>query len=130
MAASTGDEKGPLGIAYTERSMQLYEARAALADVIQTLRDELQARRSEAVAFHADAAATREQVEAIRADQRALYEQAAAHAALIERLRDRNGELEAELDAVRAQLRSIENMRVIRWTAFPRQVLRRLRASK
>jgi hypothetical protein len=123
MAASPGDERDPLEIAYAERSAQLYETRVALADAVQTLTDELQARRAEAAAFRAETAAIRE-------DQRALYEQAAAHAALIEGLRDRNAELEAELDLLRARLGSLQQMRVVRWTVLPRRVLRRLRSSK
>jgi chromosome segregation ATPase len=123
MAASTGEERDPLEIAYAERSAQLYETRVALADAVQTLTDELQARRAEAAAFRAETAA-------IRDDQRALHEQSAGYAALIENLRERNAELEAELAALRAQLESLQEMRVVRWTAVPRRVLRRLRASK
>jgi chromosome segregation ATPase len=130
MAASSGEERDPLVIAYEERSLQLYEARAALADTVQTLRDELQARHAEAAAMREESAAIREETAAIREDHRALFEQAAAHAALIKGLRDRNRELEAELEATRGQLRSMQSMKVIRWTAFSRQVLRRLRSSK
>ena len=91
-----------LARAYQQRTAQLHEARTALADVVSTIKTEL-ARRTE-------------ELDRMAADNRALREQVAS--------------LQHELELARADVRALQQMKVVRWTAWPRGVVYRLRARR
>lgn len=88
-----------LASAYEHRTFQLHEARAALGEAVHTLRLELSER-------HREIAALRERNASLDAD--------------VERLRGQLAELERQLGEVR-------NMKLVRWTVWPRRMVYRLR---
>jgi chromosome segregation ATPase len=88
--------------AYEQRTAQLYEARTALAEAVSTLRTELWRRNEEC--DHAIA------------ENRAL--------------RERIDLLESELRNARADITALRGMKVVRWTAWPRLIVYRIRARR
>jgi hypothetical protein len=98
-----------VGAAYEERTKQLHEARGALAEAVSSLTGELNHARSE-------------------------RDQAAEE---IRGLREHVGALDAEivkqrqaLEVLHEQLAVIRNMKVVRWTAWPRRLVYHLRARR
>jgi predicted RNase H-like nuclease (RuvC/YqgF family) len=137
-AASDGDEAhvrglppdGPssatadlLAEAYEERTKHLHDARAALAEAVSALRTELGHRRQEIAALGAarDQAASDHRAE--RARSEALDREA-------QELRTRIAALEAELRDARELVTALRNLKVVRWTAWPRRLVYRWRARR
>lgn len=110
-ALETSDES--LGAAYEQRTIQLHEARSALADAVAAIRLELDDRRNESAGLREDNRSLREDNRLLRQDAEALRERAIG--------------LEAELQATDELLATVRNMKVVRWTAWPRQIVYRLR---
>jgi hypothetical protein len=96
------DSDRDLSRAYEQRTVQLYEARTTLAEAVSTLRAEL-GRRNE------------ERDHAI-AESRAL--------------RGRVDLLESELRNARGDIAALQGMKVVRWTAWPRRIVYRIRARR
>jgi hypothetical protein len=88
--------------AYEQRTAQLYDARAALAEAVSTLRTELGRRNMERDHAIAESRALRERVDL----------------------------LESELRGARADIAALQGMKVVRWTAWPRRVVYRIRARR
>jgi hypothetical protein len=99
----------PLAGAYEQRTKQLYDARAALAEAVSALTVELGQRREESTAL-------RDERDRALLDSRALREHAAA--------------LEGELRTARELAAALRNMKVVRWTTWPRRIVYRLRARR
>jgi hypothetical protein len=102
-----------LAAAYEERTIQLHEARGALADAVASIRLELDERRDESGGLREDNRLLREDNGLLREDNRALREHAAR--------------LEVELAETDELLATVRSMKVVRWTAWPRRVVYRLR---
>ncbi|MGZ4261515.1 MAG: hypothetical protein ACXVH3_01295 [Solirubrobacteraceae bacterium] len=86
--------------AYEERTAQLHDARTALAEAVSMLRAELVRR-------------TQERDEATAENQA---------------LREQLGRLEAALAAAQLDIRTLQQMKVVRWTAWPRRIRYGLRS--
>jgi predicted RNase H-like nuclease (RuvC/YqgF family) len=121
MPTTAGEQEDPLTAAYEQRTTQLHEARGALAEAVSVLKVELDQRREESKGLreHADNLAA-------EADKQRHY--AESFTAEIQQLRKDVARLEAELQATRELLASVRNMRVVRWTVWPRRIVYRLRA--
>jgi len=104
------EELAPLEEAYERRTTQLYEARGALAEAVATLRTELKRRD--------------EEVQARRAELAGLQERARNLETELDHLRARH---EAELRAAHEAISALRGMKVVRWTAWPRSIVYRLR---
>jgi Glycosyl transferase family 2 len=102
--------------AYEQRTKQLHNARAALAEAVSTLRTELGQRREEV-------AALRDERDRALLDNRAVREQSAALAREAQELRPRVETLEGELRDARELAAAMRNMKVVRWTAWPRRIV-------
>lgn len=89
------DPKDTLMVAYDQRVLQLYDARAALAGAVATLTGELEQ----------------------------------AHAE-IRRLRELEEILRRHIAVVEAELATVRDMKVVRWTKWPRTFVYRLRARR
>lgn len=116
MPSSAGDEPDPLAAAYEQRTVQVHEARAALADAVSALSTDLEQRREEVARF------TQEN-DALRADNRALRTDA-------ERLHAEAGSLHERIAALDAELQSIRRNPIVQLAAVPRRVMRRLRTRR
>lgn len=88
--------------AYQERTAQLHDARTALAEAVSTLRAELVRRTEERDAATAENHALREQL----------------------------SRLETALAAEQRDVRTLRQMKVVRWTAWPRRIVYRLRSRR
>jgi septal ring factor EnvC (AmiA/AmiB activator) len=99
-AVPTPDEA--LNAAYTARTNQLYEARGALAEAVAELTKELQHRRAEAAELNKQLEARSKQV----------------------------ARLERDLQATSREIEALRNMKVVRWTAWPRAAVYRWRARR
>lgn len=103
------DSSAALRRAYDERTIQLHDARGALAEAVAALTVELARRREESAAL-------------LDERERAFRENRA--------LRERAGELEAALEAARTRATVLAEMKVVRYTAWPRRLVYRLRARR
>lgn len=95
--------------AYDERTVQLHDARGALAEAVAALTVELARRREESASL-------------LDERDRAVRENRA--------LRERAGELEAALKAAQTRATVLAEMKVVRYTAWPRRLVYRLRARR
>jgi chromosome segregation ATPase len=152
---SSEQPRDPLDVAYEQRTLQVHEARSALAEAVHTLRLELEDRHREAAALQQEVAALRQEAARLRQDNRLAHEKAetlhkeshalgaevnwlreqrasiteekhrltAENQALIER----SAELERQLGEAREQVATLQNMKVVRWTVWPRRMVYRLR---
>jgi uncharacterized coiled-coil DUF342 family protein len=96
------DPEVGLAAAYAERTKQVHEARAALAEGVAALTVELDERRGEVNQL-------RGEVQALRLERDALRE---------------------EVTALKRVIRTLQNMKVVRWTAPLRSVVYRTRARR
>lgn len=112
-----------LSEAYEQRTKHLRDARTALAEAVSALRAELGHRRQEVAALGAD----RDQA---RRDHRAERERSQALDREAQELRTRIAALEAELRDARERVTAVRNLKVVRWTAWPRRSLYRWRARR
>jgi hypothetical protein len=94
------DSQDARTVAHEERTRQLYDARAALSEAVSALTLELSRLREE-------------------------HDEARAE---IQALRDKQGAQEQHSAALEAELAVMRNMKVVRWTRWPRTVVYRLRA--
>jgi chromosome segregation ATPase len=113
-------EPDALAAAYEQRSAQLYEARGALAETVSALRTELDVRRDEA-------AQLREQRDNAVREYHELREHAVGLTDEVHRLRGHAAALEAQLQEAREAVGELRNMKVVRWTVWPRRIVYRLR---
>jgi predicted RNase H-like nuclease (RuvC/YqgF family) len=109
--------------AYEQRTKQLYDARTALAEAVSALRTELAQRCEEVAALGAE----RDQA---RLDHRAECQRSAALDLEAQALRTRVAALEAELLDARELVAAVRNLKVVRWTAWPRRWVYRWRARR
>jgi chromosome segregation ATPase len=116
MAAERADD--PTAAAYEERTLQLHEARAALGEAVHTLRLELAQARQENVAL-------RQQLEDLQQRHTALHDEWKALGAEVEWLRKQRTSLMAETARLEQEVHALKNMRVVRWSAWPRRILHR-----
>jgi hypothetical protein len=98
-----------LARAYRQRTKQLHETRSALAEAVSALAEEREARRDEAGALRAENQALCDQIGALAADSRQLRE---------------------STTALEDDVRSVRDLKVVRWTAWPRRLVYRLRARR
>jgi hypothetical protein len=112
-----------LAQAYEQRTKHLHDARAALAEAVSALRTELGHRRQEIAAL----GGARDQ--AVR-DLRAERERSEALDREAQALRTRIAALEAELRDARELVTAVRNLKVMRWTAWPRRSVYRWRARR
>jgi predicted nuclease with TOPRIM domain len=131
---TAGEQPDPQGAAYERRTLQLHEARAALAEVVSALRLELEERRQEAAnlekhntSLTTDNQALREYAENLAAEHRELLEHAQNLTDELRNLRTRVESLEAELSSAGERIGQLQSMKVVRWTARPRRMVGRLR---
>jgi uncharacterized coiled-coil DUF342 family protein len=120
MPSNEEEELAPLAEAYERRSTQLYEARAALAEAVASLRTELKRRHEEVHALRTELAALRE--EAAKQRDHAVRFMSENNA-----LRGDVARLEDELRRAQQVISAFQGMKVVRWTAWPRSVVYRLR---
>jgi predicted nuclease with TOPRIM domain len=113
MENTEGEELEPLAVAYEQRTKEVHEARGALGEAVWALRLELGQRREEATA--------------LRRDNSELHQYAGNLTTEIDRLRERVGVLEGELRSAHDLIDVLRNMKVVRWTAWPRRIVYRLR---
>jgi predicted RNase H-like nuclease (RuvC/YqgF family) len=118
-----GQRKELLVTAYEQRTNQLREARGALAEAVSALTAELDRRRAET-------AALQDERDRAQLEQRAERERAEALAGELEARSLREAELEAELRESRKQVAVLANMKVVRFTVWPRRIVYRLRARR
>lgn len=102
-----GQTDSPLAVAYEQRTRQLRDARAALAEAVSALTDELTQRREEV---------------------RGLRQHEVALSAEIQKALDYSSHLQEELRRTSELVATLQNMKVVRWTARPRRIVYRLRA--
>ena len=100
---------GAVATAYEQRTKQLHEARGALAEAVSALTAELNHARSERDRAQSEVAGLRDHVSALDAE--------------IEKQRH-------ALEVVHEQMAVIRNMKVVRWTAWPRRLVYRQRARR
>jgi chromosome segregation ATPase len=98
-----------LAAAYKQRTKEIYDARGALAEAVSTLTAEL---------THC-----REERDRVVDENRGLREHAEALHAEIEKL-------ERGLAAANQRIEAVLNLRVVRWTAWPRAVVYRIRTGR
>jgi hypothetical protein len=96
----------PLSAAYEQRTKELYDARGALAEAVSTLTAELSHCREERDRGLVENRGLREHAEALRAE--------------IEKL-------EHGLAAANQRTAAVLNLKVVRWTAWPRTLVYRIR---
>lgn len=113
MENTEGEELEPLAAAHEQRTKEVYEARGALAEAVSALRLELEQRRDETTA--------------LRRDNSELRPYAANLTNEIDRLREHVGVLEGELRSAHDLIHVLRNMKVVRWTVWPRRIVYRLR---
>jgi chromosome segregation ATPase len=106
--------------AYEQRTTHLHDARTALAEAVSALRTELAQRREEVASLGAE----RDQA---RLDHRAEHERSEALDRERHELRRRVAALEAELADTRERLTAVRNLKVVRWSAWPRRAVYRWR---
>ena len=99
----------PMAMAYEERTKQLYDARAALSGAVSALTAEL--------------ANLRRDLDRAAVENRGLKHQERA-------LREHIEVLVQRIEALERELAVIRNMKVLRWTAWPRRIVYRLRARR
>jgi regulator of replication initiation timing len=102
-------QRDPLSAAYEQRTKDLYDARGALAEAVSTLTGEL---------THC-----REERERLLEENRGLREHAEALQAEI-------GKLEDGLAVANQRTAAVQNLKVVRWSAWPRAVLYRIRTGR
>ncbi len=110
LQAASEPDPGPasgLAIAYEERTTQLYDARAALSGAVSALTAEL--------------VNVRQDLDRAAVENRGLRDQERA-------LREHIEVLVGRIEALEQELTVIRNMKVMRWTAWPRQFVYKLRA--
>jgi chromosome segregation ATPase len=127
MENTEGEELEPLAAAYEQRTKEVHEARGALGEAVWALRLELEQRREEATALRRDNSELRQYAESLTTDHRKLHEHAQNLTNEIDRLRERVGVLEGELRSAHDLIDVLRNMKVVRWTAWPRRIVYRLR---
>ena len=98
-----------LSAAHEQRTKELYDARGALAEAVSTLTAELNHCREERDRVLEENRGLREHTEALRAE--------------IEKL-------EHGLAAANQRTAAVSNLKVVRWTAWPRAVVYRMRARR
>jgi hypothetical protein len=113
----------PLASAYEQRTKQLHETRSALAEAVSALTMELKQQRDE----REQALVDREQAVI---ENRGLRKQAEALDTEVQNLRHRLAALEGELQAAHELTVTVRNMKVMRWTTWPRRLVDRLRARR
>ncbi len=141
MKNTEGEELETLAAAYEERTKEVHETRGALGQAVWALRLELEQRREEATALRQDNGELRQYGESLIDDNRKLHEHAQnltndnrtlhEHAQNltneIDRLSERVGMLEGELRSANDLIHVLRNMKVVRWSAWPRRIVYRLR---
>ena len=127
MPSTSDDEPGPLADAYERRTTQLYEARGALAEAVVTLEAELKRRHEEAQGLRSELAGCREYADSLAADARKERGHAEQYASEIHELRQEVARLEDELRIAQRAIAGLQGMKVVRWTAWPRRLVYRLR---
>jgi chromosome segregation ATPase len=123
MPASAGKEPDPLAAAYEQRTMQLHEARGALAEAVSALRVELEQLREQSAELRMENAALRVETASLGDDNRALRDDN-------EKLREQADTLEAELRSADGIIGQLQNMKVVRWTAWARRIVYRRRKQR
>ncbi len=111
---SMSNPEDALELAYARRTQQLHEARGALAEIVSTLRVDLLQQRQTS--------------DLVAADNLTLREHAAALTVEVQRLTEQVVELDAELRRAREQIARFRNMKIVRWSEWPRSVVFRFRA--
>ncbi len=131
----------PAAAAYLNRTSQLHEARAALGEAVHAMRLELVARREETDALRVDNESLRAENESLRERYVALDKEWKELGAEVKWQRDERARLIAESEQLREHVERLEhqlaearelsmtyrNMKVVRWTAWPRRAVHRLR---
>ena len=122
----TPPEQGPPGAegvrddatrrAYDERTLQLHEARGALAEAVAALRSELADRRAQLAACAEERERAVSEADSLRGEVTALA--------------GRVAELDAALVLERRKLEELEGTKVVRYTKRPRLFVYRLRARR
>jgi hypothetical protein len=117
MPGAPDEQADPLVTAYEQLTIQVNEARGALAEAVSALRLENDLRREEVTKLTEQNTALRVDNDALRVDNDALRRDTEhVHA-----------EAERRLKELGEQLQSYRNMKSVRLVTFPRRVLRRLR---
>jgi chromosome segregation ATPase len=113
--------------AYLNRTSQLHEARAALGEAVHAMRLELDARREENESLHARYSALEKEWKELGAEVKWQREERARLIAETEECREQLERLQQELSAAQELNATYRNMKVFRWTAWPRRIAHRLR---
>ena len=116
-----------LASAYWARTAELHDARRALAEAVSSLTVELRDRREQLAAARGEAEALRRERDRAVVDSDALRQRAEMVTAERDFLRQHTAALEAELRAAHDQTEVLRNMKVVRWTVWPRRIWYRLR---
>jgi chromosome segregation ATPase len=148
MSNRENDGSDDLTVAYEQRTKQLCDARAALAEAVAALTVELGQRREESAGLREELAGLREESARLREELARLREELArtgderdrvllenealrgsakALSAGVHEAREHAAAVEAELGVTRERVAALRNMKVVRWTAGPRRIVHRLR---
>jgi chromosome segregation ATPase len=155
MSNRDNDGSDDLTVAYEQRTKQLCDARAALAEAVAALTVELGQRREESAGLREELARLREESARLREESARLREELArlreelartgderdrvllenealrgsakALSAGVQEAREHAAAVEAELGVTRERVAALRNMKVVRWTAGPRRIVHRLR---
>jgi chromosome segregation ATPase len=148
MSNRDNDGSDDLTVAYEQRTKQLCDARAALAEAVAALTVELGQRREESAGLREELARLREESARLREELARLREELArtgderdrvllenealrgsakALSAGVQEAREHAAVVEAELGVTRERVAALRNMKVVRWTAGPRRIVHRLR---
>jgi predicted RNase H-like nuclease (RuvC/YqgF family) len=119
------DRQDPLAIAYERRTTQLYEARGALAEAVSALTVELARREDQSAALRE----TREYADSLEAEADKQRRHAERFAAETQDLREHVAKLQAELRAHQELIVTLQSMKAVRWTVWPRRLAYRARRS-
>ena len=121
------DSAGLVAAAYERQTAQLHAARGALAETVHTLLTELEQRRQESSRLADDNATLSEHAKGLSEYAQGLSEELARLREEVRGLRERNEALEAELRIMSDLVTVFRNMKILRWTVWPRRMVYRLR---
>jgi hypothetical protein len=103
--------------------LQVHEARSALGEAVHTMRLELAARREECEALRIENQGLRDNVETLGAEVAWQREERARLIAETEHV----GRMDQELAEARSLIATFQNMKAVRWSAWPRRLRDRWR---
>jgi chromosome segregation ATPase len=127
MPSTGGEDPDSPEQAYEQRTTQLYEARAALAEAVAALESELKRRHEELDGLRGELAGARDHAENLAAEADKQRTHAERLTTEIHQLREAVARLEGELRDAQDLIGTLQAMKAVRWTAGPRSLAYRIR---